>query len=87
MFHPFRFPPTSNAWPRVDIQSKALDQVTFDKSFPPEAQTKADELLGDGKYTTGYKRVHWEGYSHIFAVRGDLSDPKVQAGKGAFKAT
>ena len=59
-----------------------------DRPFPPEAQAKADELLADGKYQAGYKRLHWEGCSHGFAVRGDPSDPKVKAGKeGAFKAT
>jgi len=59
-----------------------------DRPFPPEAQAKADELLGDGKYQAGYKRLHWEGCSHGFAVRGDPNDPKVKAGKeGAFKAT
>ena len=47
-----------------------------------------DELLGDGKYKPGYSRTYWEGCTHGFAVRGDMSDPKVKAGKeGAFKAT
>jgi len=55
-------------------------------SFSPEAQAKADGLLGDGKHQAGYKSLHWEGRSHRFAIRDDLSDPKVQAGKGAFKA-
>jgi len=65
-----------------------INSCDIDKPFPPEAQAKADELLGDGKYKAGYKRAHWEGCSHGFAVRGDLSDPKVKAGKeGAFKAT
>jgi hypothetical protein len=31
-------------------------------------------------------REHFDGCSHGFAVRGDLSDPKVKAGKeGAFE--
>lgn len=65
-----------------------IHSCDFDRPFPPEAQAKADELLGDGKYQAGYKRLHWEGCSHGFAVRGDVSDPKVKAGKeGAFKAT
>ena len=47
---------------------------------------KADEILGGGKFAPGYKREYFEGYSHVFAVRGDMSDPKVKAGKeGAFK--
>ena len=63
-----------------------INSCDIDQQFPPEAQAKADELLGDGKYKAGYKRAHWEGCSHGFAVRGDLSDPKVKAGKeGAFK--
>ena len=41
-------------------------------------------------FVLGYKREHFEGCSHGFAVRGDMSDPKVKAGKegteGAFKA-
>jgi len=65
-----------------------IHSCDIDRMFPPEAQAKADELLGDGKYQAGYKRLHWEGCSHGFAVRGDLRDPKVKAGKeGAFKAT
>ncbi|OBZ68229.1 Protein AIM2 [Grifola frondosa] len=36
----------------------------------------------------GYERKHWDGCTHGFAVRGDLSDPNVKAGKeGAFKTT
>ncbi|KAF8592232.1 dienelactone hydrolase [Ramaria rubella] len=55
-------------------------------SHPP--CVTADKLLGDGKYTPGYKRVHWEGCTHGFAVRGDMADPKVKAGKeGSFKET
>lgn len=65
-----------------------INSCEFDRLFPLEAQAKADELLGDGKYQAGYKRLHWEGCSHGFAVRGDPSDPKVKAGKeGAFNAT
>ena len=56
--------------------------------FPIEAQAKADELLGNGKFAPGYRREFFEGCMHGFAVRGDLNDPKVKAGKeGAFKAT
>lgn len=53
--------------------------------FPLESQAKADEIFG--KFEPGYKREYFEGCTHGFAVRGDLSDPKVKAGKeGAFKA-
>lgn len=55
--------------------------------FPPEAQAKADEILGNGKFP-GYKREYFPGCTHGFAVRGDMTDPLVKAGKeGAFKAT
>ncbi|KAF8074669.1 dienelactone hydrolase endo-1,3,1,4-beta-D-glucanase [Lyophyllum atratum] len=65
-----------------------INSCTVDQQFPPDAQTKADEILGDGKFAPGYKREYFDGCTHGFAVRGDLSDPKVKAGKeGAFKAT
>lgn len=65
-----------------------LNTCTYDKAFPLDAQAKADEILGDGKFAPGYKREFWEGCTHGFAIKGDLSDPKVKAGKeGAFKAT
>jgi hypothetical protein len=55
--------------------------------FPPEKQKVTDELLGDGKYAPGYVREYFAGCSHGFAVRGDMSNPQVKAGKeGAFKA-
>ncbi|TFK39477.1 dienelactone hydrolase endo-1,3,1,4-beta-D-glucanase [Crucibulum laeve] len=64
-----------------------INGCTFDPQFPPEAQEKADQIFGDGKFAPGYKREYWEGCTHGFAVRGDMSDPKVKAGKeGAFKA-
>jgi len=65
-----------------------INSCTTDTQFPISAQTLADELFGEGKFGPGYKREYWDGCSHGFAVRGDLSDPKVKAGKeGAFKAT
>jgi hypothetical protein len=65
-----------------------INSCTVDQQFPHESQAKADEILGDGKFEPGYKREYFEGCTHGFAVRGDLSDPKVKAGKeGAFKAT
>ncbi|KAJ7108764.1 Alpha/Beta hydrolase protein [Mycena epipterygia] len=64
-----------------------INSCTVDRPFPLEAQAQADAILGDGKFAPGYKREYFEGCHHGFAVRGDMSDPKVKAGKeGAFKA-
>jgi len=72
-------------------QSKApllINSCEVDAAFPHEAQQQADAIFGEGKFAPGYKRTYWEGCSHGFAVRGDMNDPKVKAGKeGAFKAT
>jgi len=44
--------------------------------------------LGDGKFKPGYKREYFKGCTHGFAVRGDMNNPEVKAGKeGAFKAS
>ncbi|KAJ8585186.1 hypothetical protein M405DRAFT_844670 [Rhizopogon salebrosus TDB-379] len=65
-----------------------INSCTVDAQFPLEAQAKADEILGGGKFAPGYKREYFEGCTHGFAVRGDLSDEKVKAGKeGSFKAS
>ncbi|KAF8524575.1 alpha/beta-hydrolase [Hysterangium stoloniferum] len=65
-----------------------INSCDVDGQFPKESCELADNLLGDGKYAPGYKRVHWKGCVHGFAVRGDLSDPLVKAGKeGSFKET
>ncbi|KZW03094.1 alpha/beta-hydrolase [Exidia glandulosa HHB12029] len=65
-----------------------INSCEVDLMFPIEDQKKADEVLGGGKYKWGYERTYWEGCVHGFAVRGDMSDPLVKAGKeGAFKAT
>jgi len=57
-----------------------------DQQFGPEFAASADAILGDGKYKPGFKQVNWEGCSHGFSVRGDLSIPEVKAGKeGSFK--
>ncbi|KAJ3757327.1 dienelactone hydrolase endo-1,3,1,4-beta-D-glucanase [Lentinula raphanica] len=65
-----------------------INSCEEDAAFPIEAQARADEILGDGKFAPGYKRKYFPGCKHGFAVRGDMSDPKVRAGKeGAFKAT
>ncbi|KAF8625027.1 hypothetical protein AX17_006941 [Amanita inopinata Kibby_2008] len=64
-----------------------LNTCTTDTQFPLEAQSKADELFGNGKFAPGYRREYFEGCTHGFAVRGDMSVPAVKAGKeGAFKA-
>jgi len=64
-----------------------INSCDVDPVFPAEFQAKADEILGGGKFVPGYERVHWKGCTHGFAVKGDLSDPNVKAGKeGAFKA-
>jgi len=72
-------------------ESKApllINSCTVDTQFPLEAQAKADKIFIDGKFAPGYKREYFDGCTHGFAVRGDLSDPKVKAGKeGAFVAT
>jgi len=63
-----------------------INSCTTDSQFPHEAQAKADDILGGGKFTPGYAREYFEGCTHGFAVRGDISDPKVKAGKeGAFE--
>ncbi|KAE9403608.1 alpha/beta-hydrolase [Gymnopus androsaceus JB14] len=65
-----------------------INSCEVDAAFPIEAQAKADEIFGDGKFAPGYKREYFAGCKHGFAVRGDMSDPNVKAGKeGAFKST
>ncbi|KAI6101210.1 dienelactone hydrolase [Pisolithus sp. B1] len=65
-----------------------INSCTFDQRFPKEAQAEADRILGNGEqFTETYRREYFEGCTHGFAVRGDLSKPEVKAGKeGAFKA-
>ncbi|KAF9523355.1 Alpha/Beta hydrolase protein [Crepidotus variabilis] len=65
-----------------------INSCEIDPVFHLEAQAKADEVLGSGNFKPGYKRNYFPGCSHGFAVRGDMSNPEVKAGKeGAFKAT
>jgi hypothetical protein len=53
-----------------------------------EASAQADAVLGGEKFAPGYKRAHWEGCTHGFAVRADLTNPRVRVGKeGAFRVT
>ncbi|KIM77955.1 hypothetical protein PILCRDRAFT_824949 [Piloderma croceum F 1598] len=63
-----------------------INSCSNDSQFPHEAQVKADEIFGDGKFAPGYVREYFDGCIHGFAVRGDMSDPKAKAGKeGAFQ--
>ncbi|KAH9840322.1 dienelactone hydrolase endo-1,3,1,4-beta-D-glucanase [Rhodofomes roseus] len=72
-------------------ESKApllVNSCEVDPQFPPESQKIADEVFGDGKFAPGYRRTYWDGCTHGFAVRGDMSNPKVKTGKeGSFEAT
>ncbi|TBU40752.1 dienelactone hydrolase endo-1,3,1,4-beta-D-glucanase [Dichomitus squalens] len=64
-----------------------INSCEVDNAFPQEAQKVADEIFS-GKFAPGYERTYWEGCTHGFAVRGDLSNPKIKAGKeGSFEAT
>ncbi|KZT70802.1 chlorocatechol-degradation protein [Daedalea quercina L-15889] len=63
-----------------------INGCEVDHQFPPDFQAKADEIFKD--FAPGYEKTYWEGCTHGFAVRGDISDPKVKAGKeGVFEAT
>jgi len=63
-----------------------INSCEIDQQFPLEIHAKVDEIFKG--FAPGYKREYFEGCTHGFAVRGDLSDPKVKAGKeGAFNAT
>ncbi|KAI0077963.1 alpha/beta-hydrolase [Panus rudis PR-1116 ss-1] len=65
-----------------------INACEVDQMFPIPAKDKTVEILGDGKFAPGFELTYWEGCTHGFAVRGDMSDPKVKAGKeGAFKAS
>jgi len=76
---------------RYKAVSKApllINSCEVDKQFPKEKQAIADDVLGGGKFAPGYERLYWDGCTHGFAVRGDMSNPKVKAGKeGAFAAS
>ena len=92
MLHPSISEPPSYSKPqKYFATSKApllINSCTIDSQFPLESSAIADEIFGNGKFAPGYKREHFEGCTHGFAVRGDLSDPKVKAGKeGSFNAS
>ncbi|KAJ6557891.1 dienelactone hydrolase [Mycena capillaripes] len=87
--HPSRLtmPDDMEKYAAVSTAPLLINSCTVDRAFPPEAQAQADAILGIGKFAPGYHREYFEGCKHGFAVRGDMSDPKVKAGKeGAFKA-
>ncbi|KAH6916281.1 dienelactone hydrolase [Coprinopsis sp. MPI-PUGE-AT-0042] len=61
-----------------------VNTCPVDNMFPQESQIQADKVFEGFEH--GYKRNDFEGCIHGFAVRGDLSNPKVKAGKeGAFE--
>ncbi|KAI0046931.1 alpha/beta-hydrolase [Auriscalpium vulgare] len=65
-----------------------INAAEFDEQWPTEKRDKANSVLGGGKFAPGYKEVFFAGTQHGFAVRGDLSDAKVKAGKeGSFEET
>ncbi|KAF5336254.1 hypothetical protein D9758_016045 [Tetrapyrgos nigripes] len=65
-----------------------INGCEFDEWFPPSAGVKADELFGEGNFSPGYRHEYFEGCTHGFAVRGNLSNAQVKAGKeGSFKST
>ncbi|TRM70173.1 P-loop containing nucleoside triphosphate hydrolase protein [Schizophyllum amplum] len=73
---------------RYASRPTAINSCEVDDQFPIEAQAQADAILGGGKFSPGDERTYWEVCVHGFAVRGDMSDSKVKAGKeGAFVAT
>ncbi|KAJ7113819.1 hypothetical protein C8R44DRAFT_841988 [Mycena epipterygia] len=86
--HPsqIKIPGNLEKYAAVSKASLLLNTCMVDAQFPHEAQAKADEIFAG--FEPGYRREYFEGCTHGFAIRGDLSDPKVKAGKeGVFKAT
>jgi len=61
-----------------------INSCEEDDAFPKPVAETADKKFAN--FAPGYRRTYYEGASHGFAVRGDLSQPKVKAAKeGAFK--
>ncbi|KAJ6510798.1 Alpha/Beta hydrolase protein [Mycena sanguinolenta] len=88
--HPSRLvvPDDLEKYASVSKAPLLINSCEVDKAFPLEAQAQADAILGEGKFAPGYRREYFPGCSHGFAVRGNMSDPLVKAGKeGAFKAS
>ncbi|THH32479.1 hypothetical protein EUX98_g1744 [Antrodiella citrinella] len=88
--HPSRLdvPGDLQKYKEVSKAPLLINSCETDRAFPKESQAVADEVLGNGQFTPGYVRTYWDGCTHGFAVRGDMSNPKVKAGKeGAFEAS
>ncbi|TRM64199.1 dienelactone hydrolase [Schizophyllum amplum] len=72
-----------------------VESCEVDRSFSAEAAAAMDVIMEgvttvvEGKQEPlSYKRTHWAGCKHGFAVRGDPEDPNARAAKeGAFKDT
>ncbi|KAI0314053.1 Alpha/Beta hydrolase protein [Amylostereum chailletii] len=63
-----------------------INACEVDGQWPKEKQDRAVERFKD--FAPGFAQPYFPGCTHGFAVRGDLSDPLVKAGKeGAFKNT
>jgi len=61
-----------------------INSCDDDNAFPKSFAEAADKKFAG--FAPGYHRTYYEGASHGFAVRGDLSKPTVKAAKeGAFK--
>jgi len=61
-----------------------INSCDDDNAFPKSFAETADEKFAS--FSPGYRRTYYEGASHGFAVRGDVSKPTVKAAKeGAFK--
>ncbi|KAJ3489189.1 hypothetical protein NLI96_g2310 [Meripilus lineatus] len=86
--HPslLRVPEDLEAYEAKSQAPLLINSCQIDSQFPITAQEIADKLLTG--FGPGYKRTYSAGCTHGFAVRGDLSDPVVKAGKeNVFKAT
>jgi len=61
-----------------------INSCEHDEAFPKSVADTGDKTFAS--FAPGYRRNHYDGASHGFAVRGDLSQPKIKAAKeGAFK--
>ena len=83
---PFTPPPQKFKQTKVPL---LINSCEIDGMFPTNAQAQADAILGAGLTRAElYRREYFAGCAHGFAIRGDMSNPQVKAGKeGAFKAT
>ncbi|KAF9010425.1 alpha/beta-hydrolase, partial [Hymenopellis radicata] len=85
--HPslLKFPDDFEKYVATSKTPLLINSCTTDSMFPKEIHEKTDVIFA--KFEPGYRREYFDGCTHGFAVRGDLSDPKVKAGKeGAFVA-